>query len=160
MDLQMLLISHCECGSKSRSLFLSWIVLIANWTDAWMRILLSAVSLDSCIIYWILILTNFEKKLNSFKSHTQTISRQLFQKRSFTFASTSRAVAWKFLVTSALNFTGTEHWAQPAGRVSESGKCTSYVFVFDGEQLLRRAIVFCIEKDQECSPVENAGQET
>ena len=27
-------------------------------------------------------------------------------------------------------------------------------------KLLRRAIVFCIEKDQECSPVENAGRET
>jgi len=114
----MLLISHCECGSKSRSLFLSWIFLVANWKDAWMRrpILLFAVSLDSCIIYW--ILTNFEKKLNSFKSHTQTIARQLFQKRSFTFASISRAVAWKFLVTSALNFTGrpyrtlTEHSLQ------------------------------------------------
>ena len=26
--------------------------------------------------------------------------------------------------------------------------------MFDGEQLLRRAIVFCIEKDKECSPVE------
>ena len=35
-----------------------------------------------------------------------------------------------------------------------------YVFVFDGEQLLRRAIVFSIEKDKECSPVENAGRET
>ena len=33
-------------------------------------------------------------------------------------------------------------------------------FILSLIKLLRRAIVFCIENDKECSPVENAGRET